>query len=315
MGFLDKLKLNRLKDGLSKTRESVFGKVSRLLVARTKVDDALLEELEETLIAGDVGVETTEQIIQKFKSRVRQDGYQTSDELIGLLREEIQGAFLDGAPSELQDPFEQSFGQTPHVIMIVGVNGVGKTTTIAKLAFQYREKGKKVLLAAADTYRAAANEQLEIWAQRAGVAMVQQARGTDPGAVAHDALASAIAHHADVMIVDTAGRLHTKVNLMRELQKISRVLQKQVPDAPHETLLVLDAATGQNAVQQVKIFSEAIGVTGLILTKLDGTAKGGIVIAISKVLKIPVKYIGVGEAIEDIQPFDREAFVEALFSQ
>ena len=195
------------------------------------------------------------------------------------------------------------------------MNGVGKTTTIAKLAFQYRKKGKKVLLAAADTYRAAANEQLEIWAQRAGVAMVQQARGTDPGAVVHDALVSAIAHHADVMIVDTAGRLHTKVNLMRELQKISRVLQKQVPDAPHETLLVLDAATGQNAVQQVKIFSEAIGVTGLILTKLDGTAKGGIVIAISKVLKIPVKYIGVGEAIEDIQPFDREAFVEALFSQ
>ncbi|MFQ5798607.1 MAG: signal recognition particle-docking protein FtsY [Bacteroidota bacterium] len=315
MEFLDKLKLNRLREGLSETRENVFGKVCRVLAGREKVDDALLEEVEEILIAGDVGVETAAQIIEKINSRAKQDGYRTTEGLVNLLKDEVERAFVAGIPSEVPDPFALSFVQKPHVIMIVGVNGVGKTTTIAKLAFLYAQKGKKVLLAAADTFRAAANEQLKIWAQRAGVNLLQQARGSDPGAVAHDALRSAIAHQADVMIVDTAGRLHTKVNLMEELKKIRRVLQKQLSDAPQEILLVLDATTGQNAVEQAKQFTEAIGVTGLVLTKLDGTAKGGIVVAISRALKIPVKFIGVGEGIEDLQPFDREAFVDALFAR
>ncbi len=315
MGFLDKLKFDRLREGLSKTREDVFGKVSSLLAGRMKLDEALLEEVEEVLISGDVGVDTTMQIIDKIKSRVKEERYQSTAELIDLVKEEVQCALLDGGEQDLQDPFALPLGQRPYVIVIVGVNGVGKTTTIAKLAFHYRRKGKRVLLAAADTFRAAANEQLEIWARRAGVDLVQQARGADPGAVAHDALKSAIAHRADVMIVDTAGRLHTKVSLMEELKKIKRVLQKLMSEAPHEILLVLDATTGQNAIQQAKQFTEAIGVTGLVLTKLDGTAKGGIVVAISRELKIPVKFVGVGERMDDLQPFDREAFVEALFVQ
>ena len=313
MEILDKL--TRLKEGLSKTRENVFGKASRLFSGRTKVDDALLEEVEEILISGDVGVETATQIIEKIKSRVKQDGDKATEDLADLFKHEVQHAFADGVPSELQDPFGLIIGQKPHVIMIVGVNGVGKTTTIGKLAFQYGRRGKKVFLAAADTFRAAANEQLGIWAQRAGVHLIYQARGADPGAVAHDALRSVIAEQADVMIVDTAGRLHTKVSLMEELKKIRRVLGKQLSDAPHEVLLVLDAATGQNAVQQAMKFTEAVGVTGLVLAKLDGTAKGGVVIAISRALKIPVKFIGFGEEIGDLQPFDREAFVNVLFAR
>lgn len=315
MGILDRLKLDRLREGLSKTRETVFGKVSRMLSGERKVDDALLEEVEEVLIAGDVGVETTGDIIEKIRSRVKEDGYETADGLTDLFKDEVRRALVVGLSSHPQEAFALSSGQKPHVIMIVGVNGVGKTTTIGKLAFQHRQSGKKVVIAAADTFRAAANEQLEIWARRADVEMIQQARGADPGAVAYDALKSSISRQADVMIVDTAGRLHTRVNLMEELKKIRRVLQKLLSDAPHETLLVLDATTGQNAVQQARQFTEAVGVTGLVLTKLDGTAKGGVVVAISRALKIPVKFIGVGEGIEDLQPFDREAFVEALFSR
>lgn len=315
MGILDRLKLDRLREGLSKTRETVFGKVSRMLSGDRKVDDALLEEVEEVMIAGDVGVETTGDIIEKIRSRVKEDGYETADGLNELFKDEVRRALVVGFSSHPQEPFALSSGQKPHVIMIVGVNGVGKTTTIGKLAFQHRQSGKKVVIAAADTFRAAANEQLEIWARRADVEMIQQARGADPGAVAYDALKSAISRQADVMIVDTAGRLHTRVNLMEELKKIRRVLQKLLSGAPHETLLVLDATTGQNAVQQARQFTEAVGVTGLVLTKLDGTAKGGVVVAISRALKIPVKFIGVGEGIEDLQPFDREAFVEALFSR
>lgn len=315
MGILDRLKLDRLREGLSKTRETVFGKVSRMLSGERKVDDALLEEVEEVLIAGDIGVETTGDIIEKIRSRVKEDGYETADGLTDLFKDEVRRALVIGLSSHPQEAFALSSGQKPHVIMIVGVNGVGKTTTIGKLAFQHRQSGKKVVIAAADTFRAAANEQLEIWARRADVEMIQQARGADPGAVAYDALKSAISRQADVMIVDTAGRLHTRVNLMEELKKMRRVLQKLLSDAPHETLLVLDATTGQNAVQQARQFTEAVGVTGLVLTKLDGTAKGGVVVAISRALKIPVKFIGVGEGIEDLQPFDREAFVEALFSR
>lgn len=314
MGFLDTLRMGRLREGLSKTRENVFGKVSRLLTASTKVDNALLEEVEEILLAGDVGVETTTEVIEKITLRVKKEGYRSSEELIELLKDEIERSFLDGSGSGVQDPFEP-VTEKPHVIIVVGVNGVGKTTTIGKLAYQYRQKGMKVLLAAADTFRAAATEQLEIWARRAGAELIRQSSGTDPGAVVHDALSSSVARGIDILIIDTAGRLHTRVNLMEELKKINRVLKKQVSDAPHETLLVLDATAGQNSIHQARQFQEAIGLTGLVLTKLDGTAKGGIVIAVNRSLKIPVRFVGVGEELEDLQPFDREAFVDALFGK
>ena len=314
MGFLDAFKFSRLKAGLAKTRENLIGKVQHILSSKSKIDDELIDHLEEVLIGGDVGVSTTGEIIQRIKERVKKDRYENPQELDGLLRDEIQNVFLNGA-SGSDDPFAITAQHKPHVIMIVGVNGVGKTTTVGKLAYDYRMAGKKVLIAAADTFRAAANEQLEILAHRAGVEIVQQVQGADPGAVAFDALKSAVARQVDVMIIDTAGRLHTKVNLMEELKKVKRVLQKQVLDAPHDVLLVLDATTGQNAIQQVKQFATAVGVTGLILTKLDGTAKGGVVLAISRELNIPVKYIGVGEKIDDLQPFDRKAFVDALFEK
>jgi len=314
MGFFDALKLSRLKEGLARTRESLVGKVQRILASRSSIDDALLDSLEEILLAADVGTATSTRIIGRLKERVKKEKYEDAKELERILRDEIQGLFLneteDGA-----DPMAVPSGHRPHVIMIVGVNGVGKTTSIGKLAHAFRESGKKVMIAAADTFRAAANEQLEEWARRAGVEIIQQKHGSDPAAVAFDALNAALARGTDIVIIDTAGRLHTKVNLMEELKKIGRVLQKLAPGAPHEVFLVLDASTGQNAVQQAKEFSKSVGVTGLILTKLDGTAKGGVVMSISSELGIPVRFIGVGEQIDDLQPFDRKLFVDALFAR
>jgi fused signal recognition particle receptor len=304
--------MRKLKSGLAKTRDTLFGKVTQLVNSKSVIDDDMLDRLEEILISSDVGAGATAAILEDIKKRVKEERYQSSDQLVVLLKDEIARALnVNGGqgPSETGLPEEPR----PYVIMIVGVNGVGKTTTIGKLAHIYRSAGYKVLVGAADTYRAAANEQLEIWAQRAGVEIIQQSRGADPAAVAFDSLSSGIARQADVVMIDTAGRLHTKVNLMEELKKIRRVLDKRLPGAPHEVLLVLDATTGQNALQQVRQFTSAVNVTGLVLTKLDGTAKGGIVLAISSELKIPVKFIGVGEEIDDLQPFDRGAFVDALF--
>ena len=314
MGFLDKFKFSRLAEGLAKTRENIFGKVQKILLGKTRIDDEVLENLEEILISGDVGVSTTTKIIEDLRLRVKKDGFENPAELETLLREEIKKLLLS-SNGEREDPFAISPEHKPHVVMIVGVNGVGKTTTVGKLAYNYKISGKKVVIAAADTFRAAANEQLEVWAERAGVEIIQQSRGADPAAVAFDALKAAVSKGADVMIIDTAGRLHTKVNLMEELKKIRRVLQKIAADAPHEILLVLDASTGQNAIQQAKQFASAVGVSGLILTKLDGTAKGGVVLAVGNEFRIPVKFIGVGEQIDDLQPFNRESFVEALFEK
>ncbi len=314
MGFFDKFKLSKLKEGLSKTRDNLSGKIRKILLGKTKIDDELIENLEEILLAGDVGVATTATIIDNIRARVKKERYENPEALDSLLRDEIQQLLnVNGAYDE--NPFNIPATHQPHVLMIVGVNGVGKTTTIGKLAYQYRTAGKKVIIAAADTFRAAANEQLEIWAQRAGVEIIQQSHGADPASVAFDALHAAIARQADLMIIDTAGRLHTKINLMEELKKIKRVLQKIMPDAPHEIFLTLDASTGQNAIQQAKQFTAAVGITGLVLTKLDGTAKGGVVLAVSNELKIPVRFIGIGEQIDDLQPFDRKAFVDALFEK
>ncbi len=311
MGLLDRIGLGKLKEGLAKTREGIFGKVARLVASKTSIDDDLLEQLEEILIGADVGAGTALEIIGALKKRVKSEGYTDPLQLTGLLKEEIRKEFIRGDGAEA-DAFALPAAR-PYVIMVVGINGVGKTTTIGKLAYEYVRTGKKVVIAAADTFRAAANEQLEIWAARAGADIIQQQPGSDPAAVAFDSVRSAEAHGADVVIVDTAGRLHTKVNLMEELKKIKRVLQKQSPGVPHEVLLVLDASTGQNGLQQAKQFSAAVGITGLVLTKLDGTAKGGIVLAISKALDIPVRFIGVGEKLGDLQPFDPQAFVDALF--
>lgn len=314
MGFFDSFKLSRLKEGLAKTRDNIVGKIQKVLSSKTKIDDEMLESIEEILLAGDVGVSTTGKIIDLIKERVKKDHYENPSDLDNLLKEEIQKIFVNGSSIE-QEPFILPHDKKPYVIMIVGVNGVGKTTTIGKLAYNFRNAGKDVLIAAADTFRAAANEQLEVWAKRAGVDIVQQSHGADPAAVAFDSLKSAMSNNVDVMIIDTAGRLHTKINLMEELKKIKRVLQKLIPDVPNEVYLVLDASTGQNAIQQAKQFTQAVGITGLVLTKLDGTAKGGVVLAISQELNIPVRYIGVGEQIDDLQPFNRKAFVEALFSK
>ncbi len=314
MGFLDKFKLSRLKEGLAKTRDTLIEKVTRVITAHRKIDDQLLDEIEEILILGDVGVATTATIIDNLRSRVKKERYEDASELHRLLREEIANLFRGETVETDGTSISVPADKLPYVIMVVGVNGVGKTTTIGKLAYNYRMSGRKVVIGAADTFRAAANEQLEIWAQRAGVDIIQQQHGSDPAAVAYDTLQSAISKNADVVIIDTAGRLHTKTNLMEELKKISRVMSKLKDDVPHDVLLVLDATTGQNAIQQAKQFSDAVGVTGLVITKLDGTAKGGVVIGISSELAIPVKYIGVGEKIDDLQVFDREAFVNALFS-
>lgn len=310
MGFLDSFK--KFKTGLSKTRDTIITKIDYLVRSKGVIDENLLNNVEEILLAGDVGVATTSLIIGNIKRRVREEKYESSDQLVRLLKDEI-GKLLHINGTGEEDLFTVPDAPRPYVIMVVGINGVGKTTTIGKLAYNYKNAGYKVVIGAADTFRAAANEQLEIWAKRAGVDLIQQVRGSDPAAVAFDSLSSAIANSSDVVIIDTAGRLHTKTNLMEELKKIRRVLDKRMPGAPHEVLLVLDASTGQNGLQQVRLFTEAVEVTGLALTKLDGTAKGGVILAITNELNIPVKYIGVGEQIDDLQPFNRKMFVEALF--
>lgn len=318
MGLLGKLfgrsseKDQRLEEGLEKTKESVFGKLARAVAGKSSVDVDVLDNLEEVLITSDVGVETTVKIIERIEERVARDKYMGTAELQSILREEIAALLAeneagDGASFDLPD-------KKPYVIMVVGVNGVGKTTTIGKLASQFKSAGKKVVLGAADTFRAAAVDQLVVWSERAGVPIVKQEMGSDPASVAFDTLQSAVRQNADVVLIDTAGRLHNKVNLMNELGKIKRVMQKVIPDAPHEVLLVLDASTGQNALNQAVEFSKVTDVTALALTKLDGTAKGGVVIGISDQLKVPVKYIGVGEKIEDLQVFDRKTFVDRFFS-
>jgi fused signal recognition particle receptor len=311
MGFLDSIQ--KLRETLSKTREGIVGRVARLVSTRTTIDDETLEGLEEILLAADVGMETATHAIDAIRKRVKEEGLADASGLLPLLKEEITRLFAGSGAAGPSDPYALPEAR-PWVIMVVGINGVGKTTSIGKLAHQYVRAGHRVMIAAADTFRAAANEQIGVWAERAGASLIQQKHGADPAAVAFDAVVAAASRGADVIIIDTAGRLHTKVNLMEELRKIKRVIQKQDPTAPHEILLALDASTGQNGMQQAKQFGASVGVTGLILTKLDGTAKGGIVLAISRELNIPVKFIGVGERIDDLQPFDRKAFVEALFA-
>jgi len=312
--FLTKKKENKedLDKGLEKTKESVFSRISKAIIGKSTVDDEVLDNLEEILITSDVGVETTLKIIDRIQARVARDKYVGTNELNQILKEEIM-ALLQENESGDGTTFDIPADKKPYVIMVVGVNGVGKTTTIGKLAYNFKKAGKKVVLGASDTFRAAAVSQLQIWADRVGVPIVQQGQGADPASVAYDTVKSAVAQDADVVIIDTAGRLHNKVNLMRELTKIKTVMQKVVPDAPHEILLVLDASTGQNAIEQAKQFTAATEVNALALTKLDGTAKGGVVIGISDQFKIPVKYIGVGEGIDHLQVFDRKAFVDSLF--
>ena len=312
--FLTKKKENKedLDKGLEKTKESVFSRISKAIIGKSTVDDEVLDNLEEILITSDVGVETTLKIIDRIQARVARDKYVGTSELNQTLKEEIM-ALLQENESGDGTTFDIPADKKPYVIMVVGVNGVGKTTTIGKLAYNFKKAGKKVVLGASDTFRAAAVSQLQIWADRVGVPIVQQGQGADPASVAYDTVKSAVAQDADVVIIDTAGRLHNKVNLMRELTKIKTVMQKVVPDAPHEILLVLDASTGQNAIEQAKQFTAATEVNALALTKLDGTAKGGVVIGISDQFKIPVKYIGVGEGIDHLQIFDRKAFVDSLF--
>jgi fused signal recognition particle receptor len=313
-GSFTKSKKENLDQGLSKTKESVFKKLGRAVVGKSKVDEELLDNLEEILISSDVGVDTTLKIIRRIEERVARDRYMGVEELNRILKEEIAALLEENNAGDVSD-FDLPETEKPYVIMVVGVNGVGKTTTIGKLAWQFKEAGKKVYLGAADTFRAAAIEQLEIWAQRVDVPIVKQKMGSDPASVAFDALSSAKKNDADVVIIDTAGRLHNKMNLMNELAKIKKVMTKVVPGAPHEVLLILDGSTGQNAFEQAKQFTKATEVTALALTKLDGTAKGGVVIGISDQFKIPVKYIGIGEKVEHLQIFRRREFVESLFSE
>jgi len=312
--FSSKKQKEDLDKGLEKTRQNVFSKLSKAVVGKSKVDDEVLDNLEEALVTSDVGVQTTLKIIERIEERVSRDKYLGTDELNRILREEIEKLLEENNTGDGED-FVLPEGKKPYVILVVGVNGVGKTTTIGKLAYNFKRVGKSVILGAADTFRAAAVDQITIWAERAGVPLVSQGMDADPASVAYDTLKSAMAQDADVVIIDTAGRLHNKVNLMNELSKIRRVLQKLMPDAPHEVLLVLDASTGQNAIEQAKQFIAATEVNALALTKLDGTAKGGVVIGISDQFKIPVKYIGVGEKMEDLQVFNRTEFVETLFSE
>lgn len=315
MGILDKIGLKKIKDGLTKTRNNLLDKITNLFISTKVIDDNFFSELEEILITADVGVNMTMEIISRLKERLKSERINDVSEVNLILKDELEKILKSIDNQTSHDPFYIPSDKKPFVIMIVGVNGVGKTTTIGKLAYNYKIRGKKVLIGAADTFRAAANEQLEIWAKRAGVDIIQQQKGSDPGAVAFDTLKSAIARNIDVVLIDTAGRLHTKSNLMEELKKVKRVMQKAIPDAPHEIWLVLDATTGQNAIQQARQFTQSIGVTGLIITKLDGTAKGGVLFAIVNELKIPVKFIGVGEDIDDLQPFDPSAFVDAIFEK
>ncbi len=317
MGFFSifsKEKKQTLDKGLEKTKSSIFGKLAKSIAGKSKIDDAVLDDLEEILVSSDVGVETTLRIIERIESRVAKDKYLGTAELNGMLKEEIAGLLSENDNPELKD-FDFPKQEFPYVIMVVGVNGVGKTTTIGKLAYQFKSAGKKVVLGASDTFRAAAVDQLKIWSERVGVTIVQQGMGADPASVAFDTLRSAVAQNADVVIIDTAGRLHNKINLMNELGKIKRVMQKVVPGSPQEVLLVLDASTGQNAIEQARQFTAATEVNALALTKLDGTAKGGVVIGISDQFKIPVKYIGLGEKMEDLQVFNRTEFVASLFDQ
>jgi fused signal recognition particle receptor len=311
-GFFSKDKKQRLDEGLEKTKTSFFGRLSRAIAGKSKVDDEVLDNLEEILITGDVGVETTLKIIERIEKRVARDKYMGTAELNGILKEEVASLLAENHSAEIAD-FELPAAVKPYVIMVVGVNGVGKTTTIGKLAHQFKAKGYRVTLGAADTFRAAAVDQLKIWGERVQVPVISQGMGADPASVAFDTLQSAVSSGNDLVIIDTAGRLHNKINLMNELSKIKRVMQKVVPEAPHEILLVLDGSTGQNAIEQARQFIAATEVNALALTKLDGTAKGGVVIGISDQFKIPVKYIGIGEKMEDLQVFNRHEFVDSLF--
>ena len=310
--FFSKEKKETLDKGLSKTKESFFGKIARAIAGKTKVDDEVLDNLEEILITSDVGVETTLKIIERIEKRAAAEKYMSTQELNHILRDEISTLLTENNTDDVND-FDAPITKKPYVIMVVGVNGVGKTTTIGKLAYQFKKAGKSVYLGAADTFRAAAVEQLVIWGERVGVPVIRQKMGSDPASVAFDTLKSAIANHADVVIIDTAGRLHNKIGLMNELTKIKNVMKKIDPDVPNEVLLVLDGSTGQNAFEQAKQFTLATEVTAMAVTKLDGTAKGGVVIGISDQFKIPVKYIGLGEGIEDLQVFNRKEFVDSLF--
>ena len=310
-GLFGKDKKETLDKGLEKSKESVLSKISHAIVGKSTVDDEVLDNLEEALISSDVGVETTLKIIDRIQERVKRDKYVGTAEFNTLLVDEVAQMLAENETSDIRD-FTEPLPCKPYVVMVVGVNGVGKTTTIGKLAYQYKKAGKKVYLGAADTFRAAAVEQLCIWGERVGVPVIKQQQGSDPASVAYDTIASAKANDADVVLIDTAGRLHNKINLMNELTKIKTVMQKVVPDAPHDVMLVLDGSTGQNAFEQAKQFTRATQVTSLAITKLDGTAKGGVVIGISDQFKIPVRYIGLGEKMEDLQAFHREEFVKSL---
>lgn len=310
--FSKKEKKETLDQGLNKTKESFFSKLSKAILGKSTVDDSVLDNLEETLISSDVGVETTLKIIERLEERIKRDKYISTSELNSILRAEI-ATLLRKHDGRFPEDFDSPLPHHPYVVLVVGVNGVGKTTTIAKLAYQYKQAGKKVMLGAADTFRAAAVEQLQLWADRVGVPIVQQGMNADPASVAYDTLQSALSKDMDVVLIDTAGRLHNKVGLMNELGKIRKVMQKLMPDAPHEVLLVLDASTGQNAIEQAKQFTAATDVNALALTKLDGTAKGGVIIGISDQFQIPVRYIGLGEKMTDLQVFNADEFVDSLF--
>jgi len=317
MGFFDKLfgkkEKESLDQGLQKTKEGFLSKLSKAIAGKSTVDEEVLDNLEDALVSADVGIDTTVEIIRQIEKRVAKDKYLGTGELNRILQEEIEAMLVD-APEQSYRDFSVPSGHKPHVILVVGVNGVGKTTTIGKLAYNFKKAGKSVLLGAADTFRAAAVDQLTIWSERVGVPIVKQGMGSDPGAVAFDTVQSGVARNADVVIIDTAERLHNKAYLMEELSKISRVIKKILPDAPHEVLLVLDGSTGQNALEQARQFTAATDVTALAITKLDGTAKGGVVLAIANQFKIPVKFIGVGEKMEDLLVFDKHEFVDSLFS-
>lgn len=311
-GLFNKSKKETLDKGLEKTKQNVFSKLARAVAGKSVVDDDVLDNLEEILVTSDVGVDTTIKIIRRIEERVARDKYVSTSELNGILKSEIAELLTENNTESLGN-WELPTDKKPYVILVVGVNGVGKTTTIGKLAYQFKQAGKKVYLGAADTFRAAAVEQISIWGERVGVPVVKQQMGADPASVAFDTLQSARANEADVVLIDTAGRLHNKVNLMNELKKIKEVMKKVMPDAPHEVMLVLDSSTGQNAFEQAKQFAAVTQITSLAITKLDGTAKGGVVIGISDQLKVPVKYIGLGEGMEDLQLFNKEEFVDSLF--
>ncbi len=313
--FFSKEKKESLDKGLEKTKTSLFSRIAKAVVGKSTVDAEVLDNLEEILVSSDVGVTTTLRIIKRLEERVARDKYVGTEELNRLLKEEITGLMAENNTADATEFSLPDTAGQPYVIMVVGVNGVGKTTTIGKLAYHFKKAGKKVVLGAADTFRAAAVDQLDVWSKRVDVPIVKQGMGSDPASVAYDSVQSGVAQQADVVIVDTAGRLHNKINLMNELSKISRVMQKVIPAAPHEVLLVLDASTGQNAIEQARQFTKATQVTGLALTKLDGTAKGGVVIGISDEFKIPVRYIGIGEKMEDLQVFNKAEFVDSLFGQ